>query len=220
MTPFLDIRVFIIFAILIFLAGTPCHAQQAREVNSVPITGSQTAVIFTEGCATVNIDVTGTWTGTLQFKELVGVTWLTVGSTTSNEDVTLPVAPFDQFEVVGATVATGTAVVCLESSPATNGTLGALNNYEFVSLSSSTITGYFVNNSGRQISAAVSYAITTTPVSFATIAGGSIPIGATGFVGTLTGSNLYVGRAGTSYTPAAGYPQIAATTNLVIGQAI
>ena len=111
-------------------------------------------------------------------------------------------------------------------TPAGNAPLAVLNygsalpNYEFVSLGTSTLTGYFINNMGLQVSPLVTAAITTTPVGFSTIAGGTIPATAVGFIGSLSGSNLAFARAGTTYTPTSSYPQIVAAAYITFGQVV
>jgi hypothetical protein len=116
------------------------------------ITTTQNVAINTQSSGTCGIQVTGTWTGTLVFEASVdnGTTWVSINatvpvtgvdvtSTTANGVWSASVAGFAQLRVRGNTVATGTAVVFLDSAtgtmivslgdplPAGTATIGAVN---------------------------------------------------------------------------------------------
>lgn len=98
----------------------------------------------------------------------------------------------------------------------------ALSNYVFVSAGSSVLSGYFIDAYGAQLGALVTATI-TTQTTLTAFAGGTLPTGAVGFIGTLTGSSLYVGRGGNLLsipTPASGYPVIVASNYVTFGLVI
>ena len=116
------------------------------------ITSTQNVAINTMSSGTCGIQVTGTWTGTLQFQGSVdnGTTWVSipavvpatgveVTSTTANGVWSAACAGFAQVRVLGASVATGTATVFLDAAtgtmvvslgeplPTGSNTIGAVN---------------------------------------------------------------------------------------------
>ena len=100
-----------------------------------------------------------------------------------------------------------------------------LYQYTFATSSSTaTLTGYYVDASNTQIGAVVSYTITTTPTTFTTLAGGVLPDGAVGFVGTLSAAVLEGlggnpdGSVTSGRTPAVGSPVIPVSSLLSWGR--
>ena len=101
------------------------------------------------------------------------------------------------------------------------GNMPDLSSYNFASVSgTATLTGFYVSVLGQQITEVVSYAITTnTSFKNLAVAAGytDLPTDANnqkcaGFIGVLSGSNLYWGlsyQVGGSiiFSPQAGYPQ-------------
>lgn len=110
--------------LLLFCA--PCFAQ---SVGPISITSTQCASISADQKATVAIQVTGTWTGTLQPSvaiagrpaaniQVTPSTTSTAQSTiTANGGYSAKVAGFTYFQVCGASVISGTAKVYLNASP-------------------------------------------------------------------------------------------------------
>ena len=100
-----------------------------------------------------------------------------------------------------------------------------LYQYVFTAVTGTvTLTGYYVDFSGTQIGAAVSYSITTATTLTSLAAGGALPSGATGFIGTLSAS-VYEGLGGlpsgsiaAGQSPASGYPVVPAGTNIIFGR--
>ena len=102
----------------------------AQNAGPISITSAECASISADQKATVAFQVTGTWTGTLQPKvaisgQAAADTQVTPpDSTTAQSTVTTNgayvahVSGYQLFEVCGATVASGTAKVWLNASPA------------------------------------------------------------------------------------------------------
>src|SRR5208282_5205872 len=106
------------------------------------ITSSQTVVVSTEGTSALMVQISGTWTGTLDFQvSLDGTTWQAVNlypaipdgapavsSTTANGNFTLPVGGIQQFRVLGNTVATGSATINLTAGQGQYGVFNYSDN--------------------------------------------------------------------------------------------
>lgn len=111
-----------------------------------------------------------------------------------------------------------------------------LSVYVFAAVSgTATLTGYFVDDSGFQVTPLITMAITTAKtlsdlydtaasLSLGTILANSWG-GLEGFRGALAGSALYEGQGGNpdgtikaGMTPAAGYPQRAISSNVALGR--
>jgi len=106
------------------------------------ITSTQNVAVSTEGTSALMVQITGTWTGTLDFQvSLDGTTWQAVNlypaipdgspavsSTTTNGNFTLPVGGIQQFRVLGATVATGTANIWLTAGQGQYGVFNYSDN--------------------------------------------------------------------------------------------
>ena len=100
----------------------------AQIVGPTSITAAQCAKIDTGGLATVGINVTGTWTGTLQPQGTIlgqtafNVTVVPSTSNTSQATITADgayvaaVAGYSTFQLCGNTVASGTATVYLNGA--------------------------------------------------------------------------------------------------------
>lgn len=107
-----------------------CGLLSAQSVGPISITSAQCAPIGTDQMATVYVQVTGTWTGTLTPKASIkGQTPFAINVTpaasstpqasiTANGGYYARVAGYNYFQVCGNTVATGTAKVYLNASPA------------------------------------------------------------------------------------------------------
>ena len=98
------------------------------RVASGNITNTQSVVINSNNSGTVNIGLTGTWTGTVVFEvTLDNTNWVSmvamnvstsayVSSATANGNFELASAGYQQVRVRGNTVASGTVVVALEAA--------------------------------------------------------------------------------------------------------
>lgn len=123
---------FLLLTLLSYVCLPPPLAH-GQLVGPKSITSTQLIQIDTNGLATVAINVTGTWTGTLQPQGTIGgqaafnVQVSPAGSIspastiTANGAYVLAVSGLSSFQLVGNTVATGTAVVYLNGSIASSG---------------------------------------------------------------------------------------------------
>jgi hypothetical protein len=100
----------------------------ADRIQSGAITSTQTVVVSTQGASSLVFNITGTWTGTIQFQLQLGDnSWTTATSypvdtggpsvtqTTSNGQWQLPVGGWQSFRVIGNTVTSGSATANLEA---------------------------------------------------------------------------------------------------------
>lgn len=107
----------------------------------------------------------------------------------------------------------------------------SLSTYAFTSVSgTATLTGYFIDSTGAQVTALQTYSITSaTDLTNLYDAANSItsatplPSSFVGFKAALAGAALYVGNGATTtgtltYSPSAGYPQVAIATYLTFGK--
>ena len=114
--------------LIVLLCGLLC----AQSVGPVAITSTQCAPIGTDRMATVYLQITGTWTGTLTPKvAIAGNAPVPIQVTPSNSQTPqssitanggyfVHVAGWTYFQVCGNTVASGTANVYLNASPASH----------------------------------------------------------------------------------------------------
>ena len=119
-------RITKLLCVFLMLAAKPVFSQSAGPVT---ITSAQCAIISADGEATAGINVSGTWTGTLQPQGTIqgqiafNVQVTPAGSTTPQSTITangayvLSVAGYSSFQVCGNTVATGAAIINLNVSP-------------------------------------------------------------------------------------------------------
>lgn len=105
----------------------------ADRIQSGTITSTQTVVVSTQGAASVVFNITGAWTGTIQFQaQLADNSWITATvypvfsggagvtqTVSANGSWQLPCGGFQAFRVIGNTVATGTATANLEAGAGT-----------------------------------------------------------------------------------------------------
>jgi hypothetical protein len=104
----------------------------ADRFQAGAITSTQTVVISTQGAASTVFNITGTWTGTIQFQlQLPDNSWTTataypvavggagVTQTSVNGQWQLPCGGFQAFRVIGNTVASGSATASLEAGSGT-----------------------------------------------------------------------------------------------------
>jgi hypothetical protein len=95
--------------------------------------------------------------------------------------------------------------------------------------SDATLTGYFVDDAGVQLTALQTFTIGATATNFITLYGAALPDGAVGFLGALATSAIYVGlgslAAGTvpsaspfDARPGSGYPQVPVASNVGFGR--
>lgn len=107
----------------------------------------------------------------------------------------------------------------------------ALSTYAFASVSgTATMSGYFVDSTGAQATALQSYSITSATsltalynTANSITSGTPLPSNFVGFRGSLSGSAVYLGNGATptgtlTYSPGAGYPQIATQNYFTIGR--
>jgi hypothetical protein len=119
----------IVFAILLLAFVVLSEAQTVGPVN---LTSTQCASISADQKSTVFLQVTGTWTGTLSPKASIGgrpsfaIQVTPAASSTPQSSITADggyyarVAGYTFFQVCGNTVATGTARIYLNASPASH----------------------------------------------------------------------------------------------------
>jgi hypothetical protein len=138
---------YLVFLLACLSLGPPLLRGQSSNSNGPWfITSTQTASISVGAASTVGIQVTGTWTGTLQPQVAIagqaGVNTAVypTGSTTSQTTITangfytMPAAGATTFLLVGNTVSSGTAVIYLSQStgtargPASGGGGGAVSS--------------------------------------------------------------------------------------------
>jgi hypothetical protein len=86
-----------------------------------------------------------------------------------------------------------------------------------------TLTGFYIDITGAQVGAAVSYSVTTSATTLTALAGGALPASnngtVVGFIGTLS-ANCYVGFSGNTdgtfgQTPSSGYPIVLQASDIV-----
>ena len=109
-------------------SGTVTPGFVTDRVQSGAITNTQNVFISTYGAASVIFNITGTWTGTIQFQsQLADNSWVTatvypvftggasVTQTSVNGEWQIPVGGMQAFRVLGNTVTSGTATANLEA---------------------------------------------------------------------------------------------------------
>jgi hypothetical protein len=109
-------------------SGTVTPGFVTDRVQSGSITSTQTVSISTYGAASVIFNITGSWTGTIQFQsQLADNSWVSataypvfiggagVTQTTANGEWQIPVGGMQAFRVIGNTVNSGTATANLEA---------------------------------------------------------------------------------------------------------
>lgn len=113
-------------------SGTVTTSFIADRVQSGAITSNQTVVVNTQGAASVVINITGAWTGTIQFQaQLPDSSWVaatvypvftggaSVTQTSSNGQWQMPCGGLPAVRVIGNTVGSGTATANLEAGAGT-----------------------------------------------------------------------------------------------------
>jgi hypothetical protein len=169
-------------AVLLFAVLSGHLARAQTSVGPVNITGSQCAQINTNNSATVVIQVTGTWTGTIQpqgsiqGKAAFNVSVTPQGSTTPQSTITangaysVSTAGLDTFQACGNTV-TNTATINMNSSPYVNAALiSGGGGGGGGAVSSVSGDGNFVNN----VSSTGNVALTLTNAAGNTVWGRSL----------------------------------------------
>lgn len=119
--------------VALLLSAAPVQAQQNDATTSGNLTAPAQAVMLDlNAFGTTAVQVTGTWTGTLQFEATVdGTTYFSVQalqmstqtpvtSTTSNDSFLIATAGFSRVRVRASSLASGTAVVNMQASPPTS----------------------------------------------------------------------------------------------------
>lgn len=109
-------------------SGTVTPGFVTDRVQSGAITSTQNVAVSTYGAASVIFNITGTWTGTIQFQsQLADNSWVTatvypvfvggasVTQTSTNGEWQIPVGGMQAFRVIGNTVGSGTATANLEA---------------------------------------------------------------------------------------------------------
>lgn len=155
------------FLLSLLLLAMPALAS-AQTVGPISITSTQCASIAADRQATVAAYVSGTWTGTLQPQGTIqgqapfGVQITPAAGSTAQTTITgngaynAPVAGYSSFQLCGASVATGTAIVYLQVSPAQTATAvpssatsivtsGLMAEYRMTEGSGSTLTDFSGN---------------------------------------------------------------------------
>src|SRR5882724_388929 len=157
-------RKFVLF-LATFLVVLPALAS-AQWVGPISITSNQCASIGAEMNATVVAYVSGTWTGTLQpqgtiqgqapFNVLVtpSTSSTTQATVTASGAYTTSIAGYSTFQLCGATVASGAAVVYLNASMAETGSGGG-GAASFTTLAGGTnnVNASHIEGSGSSLSA-------------------------------------------------------------------
>ena len=167
----------------VFLAAVLCFGASVSVAQvSKSITSTQCASIGVDpSVAVIGIQVTGTWTGTLQpqgviqgqapFNVLVtpSNSQTTQGTVTGNGAYFALVAGYSDFLLCGNTVASGTANVFLNISQATAGNGAGAPSSSFASLTPGTNTnGAMHVGSGSTLDATGTGTITATSLAFGT----------------------------------------------------
>jgi hypothetical protein len=158
----MQIRRFL-FTLFALVALSPFLAAQAKVSGTIPSTGGGASCVSinVDAQATVAVQVTGTWTGTLQPKlsiqgqtaaniQVTPSTSSTPASTiTANGVYRSSVAGGSTFQLCGATVASGTANVYLNSSTASAGSgSGGAVTFPLVAPSGSDVAPSYAFSSG------------------------------------------------------------------------
>lgn len=158
----MQIRRFL-FTLFALVALSPFVAAQAKVSGTIPSTGGGASCVSinVDAQATVAVQVTGTWTGTLQPKlsiqgqtaaniQVTPSTSSTPASTiTANGVYRSSVAGGSTFQLCGATVASGTANVYLNSSTASAGSgSGGAVTFPLVAPSGSDVAPSYAFSSG------------------------------------------------------------------------
>jgi len=130
----------------------------ADRIQSGAITSTQTVVVSTQGAASVVFNITGTWTGTIQFQaQLADNSWVTataypvftggvsVTQTTANGQWQLPCGGLQAFRVIGNTVSSGTATANLEAGA---GSFSSFVEQLTATNLNATVTGTVTSNQG------------------------------------------------------------------------
>jgi len=106
--------------------------------GTIALTGESVVIELPAGCGTVGLQITGTWTGQLDFQATVdGTNYLPVeasngtsivNATAGNDIFILPGAAYSKVRIYGTLITVGTAVVELSASVGTNASIltGAL----------------------------------------------------------------------------------------------
>jgi hypothetical protein len=177
-------------------SGTVTTSFIADRIQSGAITSTQTVVVSTQGAASVVFNITGTWTGTIQFQaQLADNSWITataypvftggspVTQASSNGQWQLPCGGFQAFRVIGNTVTSGSATANLEAGA---GTFSSFVEQLTATNLNATVTGTVTANQGTAGSVGQSWFTKVTDGSNVYGVSSSFPFSVQG---TLTNNN-------------------------------